>query len=210
MSLVLIKETDKDCKLGLWEIKEDYNVLLEKVFLDDKEKERLEAFRNQARKLEFLSVRALLQTMVDPQARIVYDRTNKPYLRDNSYRISISHSGSYTAIFLSRARRVGVDMEKMTHRISKIAHYFINPDEKITPDKKKQRYHLYIHWCAKESLYKICDKNALNFKKHLIIRPFEPEDEGAIQGYVNNEMIREDFTLHYVRMEDYVLVWCCK
>ncbi|HHJ11050.1 MAG TPA: 4'-phosphopantetheinyl transferase superfamily protein [Bacteroidetes bacterium] len=211
MSLVFIKEKDKDCKLGMWEITEDYEELAKEVSLDDKERERLETFRNYARKLEFLSVRALLQIMIDSRARIVYNRTNKPYLRDNSYRISISHSGNYTAILLSRTKRVGVDMEKMTHRISRIAHYFINPDEKITPDEKKMRYHLYIHWCAKETLYKICDKNGLNFRKNLIICPFEPEDEGIIQGYVDNEMInKENYTMHYVRMDDYVLVWCCK
>ncbi len=210
MGLVFIKETDKDCKLGMWEIREDYDELLAQVSLEDKEKERLASFKNHARKLEFLSVRALLQTMLDPGARIVYDRTNKPYLRDNSYRISISHSGDYTAIFLSRKRRVGVDMEKMTHRISKIARFFINPAEKITPEEDKKRYHLYIHWCAKEALYKICDKNALNFRKHLIIKPFEPKDEGVIRGRVNNEIYNEEFILHYVRMEDYVLVWCCK
>ncbi len=210
MSLVFIKETDKDCKLGLWKINESYEELVGRVDLDDHERERLESFKNPARKLEFLSVRALLQEMAEKNARIVYDRTNKPYLRDNSYRISISHSGEYTSIFLSRTRHVGVDMEKMTHRISRIAHYFINPAEQITTDENKRRYHLYIHWCAKEALYKICDKNALNFKEHLIIRPFEPADEGVIQGYVNNELIKEEFTLHYVRMNDYVLVWCCK
>ncbi len=210
MSLKFIKDTDSDCKLGLWSIDEEYNRLFEKVILDPGEKERLVSFRNQARKLEFLSVRALLQKMAGSSARIVYNTTNKPYLSDHSYHISISHSGKYTSILLSRSKRVGVDMELMSHRISKIADRFINPVEKIVADSEKRRYHLYIHWCAKEALYKICDKNALNFKKHLIINPFEPEDEGLISGYVDNEIIREAFDLHYVRMWQYVIVWCCK
>jgi len=210
MGLKFIKTTDKDCLLGLWEINEEYDRLLAEVSLDPEEKKRLDSFRYLPRKLEYLSVRALLQTMLNPQARIVYDSTNKPYLKDNSYGISISHSGKYTAIFLSHSRRVGVDMEYMSHRISNLAHRFVNPVEKIVEDTEKQRYHLYIHWCAKEALYKITDKNRLNFKKHLIIKPFEPQDEGIIHGVVNNEYINEEFDLMYVRMDNYIIVWCCK
>jgi 4'-phosphopantetheinyl transferase EntD len=105
---------------------------------------------------------------------------------------------------------VGIDLEQMTHRISRIAHYFIHPEEKITEDETKKRYHLYIHWCAKEALFKICDKNALNFRKHMFIEPFDPAVEGDIRGRVDNGKIQLTFDLHYRRMKDYVMVWCCK
>ena len=210
MALKFIQETERDCLLGLWEIDEEYEQLRAQVALDAGETERLGSFRHEARKLEFLSVRALLQRMAGGEARIVYDRTNKPYLQDNSFNISISHSGKLTAVLLSRKKKVGIDMEQMTHRISGIAHYFINPAERITEDETKKRYHLYIHWCAKEALYKICDKNALNFRKHMMIEPFEPVVEGRIRGMVDNGKLRQEFDLHYRRMKDYVMVWCCQ
>ncbi len=210
MALKFIQKTQEDCLLGVWEIDEEYEQLHEKVLLDPAEEQRLASFRNPARKLEYLSVRVLLQQMAGPSARIVYDRTNKPYLQDNQYNISISHSGKLTSVLLSRKKKVGIDMEQMTHRISRIARYFIHPDEKITEDESKKRYHLYIHWCAKEALYKICDKNALNFRKHMVIEPFEPVVEGTIRGTVDNGRIKEAFDLHYRRMKDYVMVWCCK
>ncbi len=210
MGLKFIQETGDDCRLGVWEIDEDYDTLRARVQLDPAEKERLASFRNPARKLEYLSVRALLQQMAGASARIVYDRTNKPYIQDNQFNISISHSGKFTSVLLSREKKVGIDMEQMTHRISRIAHYFIHPDEQITEDGSKKRYHLYIHWCAKEALYKICDKNALIFRKHMVIEPFDPAVEGMIRGRVNNGRINEVFDMHYRRMKDYVMVWCCK
>ncbi len=210
MGLKFIQETERDCMLGVWEINEEQEWLRKEVTLTPAEEQRLESFRNEARKLEFLSVRALLQRMAGGEARIVYDRTNKPYLENNEYNISISHSGKFTSVLLSRTMKVGIDMEQMTHRISRISHYFIHPGEKITEDETKKRYHLYIHWCAKEALYKICDKNVLNFRKHMIIEPFDPAVEGTIRGRVDNGIIRMTFDLHYRRMKDYVMVWCCK
>ena len=209
MSLKFIQETDRDCLLGVWEINEGFDQLREQVFLSPDEEVRLASFRHEARKLEFLSVRALLQQMAGREARIVYDRTNKPYLEDNQYNISISHSGNLTSVLLSREKKVGIDMEQMTHRISRISHYFINPEEKITEDETKKRYHLYIHWCAKEALYKICDKNALNFRTHMVIEPFDPAVEGTIRGHVDNGKMQRTFDLQYRRMKDYVMVWCC-
>jgi len=211
MGLKFIQEPEEDCLLGVWEIEEDLPVLRGMVRLEEEEEQRLDSFRNEARRLEFLSVRVLLQRMIGPRARIVYDpSTNKPYLHDRSYNISISHSGKLTAILLSQKKKVGLDMEQMTHRISSIAHYFINPAERITDDETRKRYHLYIHWCAKEAMYKICDKNALNFREHMVLEPFDPAVEGTVVGHVDNGRIRDDFHLHYRRMKDYVLVWCCK
>ncbi len=210
MGLKFIQETEEDCLLGVWEIDEDYEQLRKEVILDPAEEKRLRSFRNPSRKLEYLSVRILLQTMAGSSARIIYDRTNKPFLQDKLYNISISHSGKLTSVLLSKKKKVGIDMEQMTHRISRIAHYFIHPDEKIVEDESKKRYHLYIHWCAKEALYKICDKNALNFRKHMVIEPFEPAVEGVIRGRVDNGKIKRMYDLHYRRMKDYVMVWCCK
>ncbi len=211
MALKFIQEPEEDCLLGVWEIEEDLAALRSMVELEPAEEERLDSFRREARQLEFLSVRVLLQRMVGHEARIVYDATtNKPFLQDRSRNISISHSGKLTAILLSREKKVGLDMEQMTHRISSIAHYFINPAERITDDETKKRYHLYIHWCAKEAMYKICDRNALNFREHMILESFDPGVEGEVRGRVEHGHLHKEFLLHYRRMKDYVMVWCCE
>ncbi len=210
MGLIANKEIQEDCFLGTWEIDEDYDTLLSMVNLESNEIKRLEGFLNYNRKLEFLSVRLLLQLMTNKDARIVYDSTKKPFLKDGSYHISISHSYNYTSILLSKTMNVGIDLEYMSHRISKIAHKFMHPDEVISENPDLKRYHLYIHWCAKEALYKICDKNMLNFKKNLIIKPFELQDKGNIKGIVLTGKKHEEFDMLYYKDNNYVVVLCCK
>ena len=57
---------------------------------------------------------------------------------------------------------------------------------------------------------KICDKKDINFKQNLRIAPFEPRERGVIQGTVDNIYGVETYSLEYYRMDDYVIVWCCK
>lgn len=208
---VIFKNVYKDeCIMGIWKITEDYEELVQGLDLDARQLEALESFKSISRKVEWLSVRALLSDLTSPDTRIVYNGDRKPFLEDRSYNISISHSDELTSILLSRNRRVGIDLEHMTHRIELLASKFLNDTEQVTDDPFLKRYHLYLHWCAKEALYKICDKKNLNFKEHLIIHPFELRDEGRIMGTVRNEYIHESFDLRYFLLENYSIVWCCK
>lgn len=196
--------------LGSWRIEEDLEDLSSKLILEPEEEEKINSFKSYNRKLEYMSVRVLLNTLLERRALIVYDETNKPFLKDNSYQISISHSGQITSILLSRSRRVGIDLEKMSHRISGIAHKFINKKESITEDPWQKRYHLYIHWCAKEALYKICDKGGLNFREDMIIEKFQPADQGKLKGIVIRDNKEHYFDLEYYRSDNYVTVMCTK
>lgn len=127
--------------LGVWKIEEDIETLLKMIVLDNDEKKKFKGFSSNSRKLEFLSVRALLADLIGSEAK---------------------------------------------------------------------RYHLYIHWCAKEALYKICDKEGINFKKNLTISPFQVEDAGEIKGFVHTDKINEEFDLHYSRYDNYAIVWTKK
>ncbi len=210
MGVIISKQISTGCLLGVWEICEEYDTLRALLKLDDSDVHALESFRNHERKLEFLSVRSLLSNMTDPSAKIIYNGTRKPFLRDKSFNISITHSHLLTSILLSRDKRVGIDMEYMTDRINKVAHKFISKDEYITTDKALQRYHLYIHWCAKEALYKLCDKPNLNFRENLIISPFKVNEKGVIKGHLDTETRKENFNLHYFKQNNYIIVWCCE
>ena len=210
MGVIVKNDLEQECRLGIWEITEDFDELRSKLSLESEEVKTLEGFRNQSRKLEWLSVRTLINEMTGKNSRIIYNEDRKPFLLDNSSHISISHSRDYTSILLSRFKRVGIDLEYMSHRISGIADRFINSNERITDSRERLRYHLYIHWCAKEALYKICDKKFINFKKNLTIQPFEPEDEGRITGTVDNIYGIDTYELCYRKMGNYALVWTCK
>ena len=73
-----------------------------------------------------------------------------------------------------------------------------------------KKFHLYLHWCAKEALYKICDKVDINFVTNLSIEPFKPKVKGLISGTVNNSYMNEKFVLDYFTLKNYSIVWCYK
>ncbi|MEA1896221.1 MAG: 4'-phosphopantetheinyl transferase superfamily protein [Bacteroidota bacterium] len=210
MGLKEKRDINNSCFLGSWEITEDIESLKSMVRLDPDEIERINNFRSYARRLEYLSVRVLLKNMIGRNARIIYDHTNKPFIKDNSYQISISHSYKLTSILLSTTNKVGIDLEFMSHRISKISHKFINQHEVISENPDLKRYHLYIHWCAKEALYKICDKGQLNFKENMFIEPFEVNDSGSIKGTVKTEENTQEFDLSYFKTGNYITAFCYK
>ena len=63
--------------LGVWKIEEDIKTLLSMVPLDAVERKKYRGFRSNSRKLEFLSVRALLYELLGKDSKIVYNKNNK-------------------------------------------------------------------------------------------------------------------------------------
>ncbi|MCX6322045.1 MAG: 4'-phosphopantetheinyl transferase superfamily protein [Bacteroidia bacterium] len=196
--------------LGVWKIEEDLDTLMNLVVLDNDEKKKYKGFSSNSRKLEFLSVRALLSELIGKDTRIVYNKNNKPFLKDGSRFISISHSYKLTAILLSTNEKVGIDLEYMRTNIAAIAFKFLNRKEKVTKEYDDHKYHLYIHWCAKEALYKICDKEGISIQKNITIEPFTVKESGEIKGQVHTDKINESFDLYYSKYDNYAIVWTKK
>ncbi|MFO7658445.1 MAG: 4'-phosphopantetheinyl transferase superfamily protein [Bacteroidales bacterium] len=210
MPLLIKQYIEEDCLLGIWNITETFDELISKVTLQPEELEIMNSFGNEPRKIEWLSVRVLLRELAEKDLMIIYNDNNKPFIQGNTYQISISHSHNLSSILLSKKRKVGIDLEYMSQRINKIANKFINENEAITTDEALRRTQLYIYWCAKEALYKICDKQGINFKTHLTIEPFEPQDNGVLTGYVHNIFWDDKFKLHYFKFDNYIIVYTTK
>ena len=140
----------------------------------------------------------------------IYNKNNKPFLKDGSNFISITHSHDLTAIICSPSSKVGIDLEYMRSTISSISFKFINRKESITKNKHLKKNHLYIHWCAKEAIYKICDKEGISIKNNISIDHFEVKDFGKIKGKVVTKKIDEIFDLQYCRYDNYTIVWTKK
>lgn len=196
--------------LGVWKIEEDLKTMEDMVTLGQEDRKKYKSFSSTSRKLEFLSVRALLAELLGKEASIVYNKNNKPFLKDGSRFISISHSNKLTAILCSTNEKVGIDLEYMSSNIGAISFKFINRREKITREPDKRKYHLYLHWCAKEALYKICDKEGISFRRNITIEPFEVKESGEIKGKVHTKKINDSFDLFYTRYKDYAIVWTKK
>jgi len=199
-----------ECHLGVWEIAEDFDTLNSMVELAAVDKTKLNSFKNISRKVEWLSVRALVKTMLGKDTRILYNSENKPFVMGNTHSISITHSNNLTAVIICKDKRVGIDLEFMSGKISKVADKFMNEKENVTSDPEMKKYHLYLHWCAKEALYKICDKQDINFRDGITIAPFQPDEHGHMKGNVINGNGTESFEMEYLQHDNYALVWCVK
>jgi phosphopantetheine--protein transferase-like protein len=111
---------------------------------------------------------------------------------------------------ISKEKHVGIDIEKMQSKIEHIAHKFLKSKEIEKIDYKQRIYHLYLHWCAKEALYKMCDKKNMSLKEAITIDPFIPGITETIHGTVHYQDINERFELKYFSIDNYSLVWSCK
>ncbi len=140
MGVFLKTEILPECHLGVWEIAEDFDTLNSMVNLAAVEKTKLNSFKNISRKVEWLSVRTLVKTMLGKDTRILYNSENKPFVRGNTHSISITHSNNLTAVIISKDKRVGIDLEFMSGKISKVADKFMNEKENVTSDPELKKY----------------------------------------------------------------------
>ena len=182
--------TDKGCVLGIWKITESRDELLDMLSLRNQEEahQYLSNVKSNRRVLEWLSTRLLLQLLTND------DKT-----------ISISHSKDYAVVLLHKDKKVGVDIENYSDRILKIEKRFVSENEYIDP--KNRILHLILHWCAKETLYKLMNSTEIVFKKHLYVHPFKIKDEGIIKASETFTDESASFDVYYEVTSEFVLTW---
>jgi phosphopantetheinyl transferase len=146
-----------------------------------------------------------LVVLLDDPKKIQYKENGRPYLADGSYHISISHTKGFAAVLLHKTCEVGVDIEINSNRVNKIAGKFISEEEYI--DDKHPVIHRLLHWSAKETLFKLMDKEGVDFRKDLHILPFTPCEKGILQAIVTTDQFLNRVRIHYEVSPDYVLTW---
>ena len=158
------------------------------------------------RRLEYLGVRIALMNLLGVEKKIVYDRDGKPAFIDKSFHISVSHSGSWIAVVVHPNRQVGIDIEVPTEKIKKLYKRFLNETEQKELSNGENLNQLMLAWSAKEALYKIIGKEAVDFANQLHIFPFETKMEGVFTA--EHVSTKQRYNLHYIQNEAYTLVFC--
>jgi len=147
-------------RLGVWRIDEDSQTLMRMAdFLTDGERCVCLGFKSERRKREWLATRLLIKSMLGTYQPIEYSECGKPYISEFQGNISISHADGLAVVLLSQspAHESAVDVERITPRIERIRDKYLHPSEiAAIPESRFQEY-LYIHWCAKEAMYKACN-----------------------------------------------------
>ncbi len=155
-----------------------------------------------------LAGKAAMHSLIPDKSQIIVkDEYGKPHTEDGRYHLSVSHSGDYAVAIGSAEQAVGIDIEKIGNRITRIAPKFVGDDEKATVSQNNELKALYLIWSAKEAMYKLYGRKALDFKENLFVEPFEINTSGELKGRIETEQIRWKVDLRYEFSEEYVLVW---
>lgn len=205
--LIRNQHIDENCILGIWKISESKEELLA-LYPDSlqlKAEKHITNIKSEKRIAEWLAVRLMLFYLLNEEKIVYHKNDGKPYLMDNSYNISISHTNKYAAVLLHRFQKVGIDIEEISERVHKVASKFISENEFI--DESQQSIHRLLHWSAKETLFKLIDVNEIDFKQHLHLEKFIPAEKGIITAYETKTSEKNQFNIFYEVHPEYVLTW---
>ncbi len=214
MGLFLNKTINNHTILGLWHISESSDELFQLLRwqygeVKDDVYQKLQKLTVESRKQEWLATRVLLNEMMQRAVYVGYKESGQPYLINNNYSVSISHTKNFAAIIVSALPYVGIDIEKMSDRIYKVAPKFMHVKENKHIDPQNETFYLYLHWCAKETLFKLYNQSNVNFIENLRISEIK-KDKDFFKGSILTENYSIDFDLHYLHFYDYLVVWACK
>lgn len=202
----LLKQwTEEDAVFAVWKVSETADELSGMLTADLPYGEEIALLKAESRKLEYLAVRVLLRTLCGEEKHILHYPSGKPFLKDASFRISISHTKGYVAIGLHPFKELGIDIECVSGRVCKVASRFMHPDELKVSDNLM---YLLVCWSGKETMYKLLGEEGVDFSCHLRISPFELQQNGVCDAYEYRTSRKQCFSLHYMLHSDFVCTWC--
>lgn len=207
MPLLLNREVSPRQTLGIWELSEPPAELMA-LLGNDRLAEGYDGINHEWRQRQWLASRVLLKAITKSiDTPVKYDSFNKPYLPHSHYKISISHSHNLVAVIVDDREETGIDIELVKPRIERLAEKFMSDEETRALDRTNLVESLYVHWCAKEALYKLYGKKELIFKEHLFVGPFEYRGKGVISGSIKTNTLTCTYKLQYEKTGEHMLVY---
>lgn len=202
MSFIQIENPGDSVLLGLWKVEEDEEFFMERLSLYENENRILGSIRHPQRRLEWLSSRLCLKELLKISHKVesLNEITGKPYLSDNSFHISYSHSNLYSGAIASASTRVSIDLEDLTKkRNPETCYLFMTPSELVQFEQGGNLDTFFLIWSAKETLYKFHGDKGLVFKEDLIINPEgnKIEKSGVVTGIIKENGENKELPIHY-------------
>ncbi len=183
--------------VGIWNITESIDDLSNQVVLSSTSKELLKSRKTSIHKLQFLSIRAILLEFGYSDQDLSYIN-NSPIL-NNGKKISISHSNLFSCVIISDFK-VGIDVQEFNNKINTIAKKFIGYETLYVKDNDTQI--ISIIWNIKESIYKIAEIIGLDYKNHLLVIPFNINDDFTYSWLIYKKR-KERYISYFFTIENY-------
>ncbi len=204
MPLFKIDSIGNESAVGIWHIQETEEALAYDAF-----EQCPEELVSQQKRLEWLAGRVLIRKLVEtyhlPYVGILKDEFGKPYLRELSHHISLSHSYPFVAAQIDSNQSVGIDLEQPKKKLLTIASRVLSPEELENAGTDIVKHCVY--WCAKETMYKMYGKRGLHFSNQLNIEPFSLSENGSLKGIITANNQKQNINLKYTIEKDFVLVY---
>ena len=224
MALINVREVYPNVFLGLWQTTETVDEFFGTYGFLEPYRQHVEiSFKNDGRKKEFLAIHALLHEMLaicgkphgarrskglQDQSKGLQDQSKasqglpvadvpmighaasgQPLLR--GYHVGVTHTKGYAALMLSKSCDVACDIEHFSDRVERIKSKFLRKDEKADDLDS-----LLVHWCGKETVYKLFPEDNLQFSQ-MRVGPFSTMSDWAceVENMKRGEKVRVDFEL---------------
>ncbi|MDR0835810.1 MAG: 4'-phosphopantetheinyl transferase superfamily protein [Tannerella sp.] len=197
---------------GIWKITETFPEL-PNLFSSDKKESRayIINMKSEARKTEYLAVRLLLNHLLEKNVEILHHTDGSPYLIDNEYYISISHTKGYAAIILSKAAYPGIDIEYRSERAFLLKERFLGEEELNLISREKTispADMATLFWCAKETAFKSLKYRDVDFVKHLhVLSCLMDENAGTLVMEETKTEKKQSFAIDFEITDDYIITW---
>lgn len=158
---------------------------------DKRDLQSVEAFTSPSRRAERLAWRRVLRD-VAPAAEVEYAPSGAPRLKNSPYTyISVSHCRDVVAVVLSNAR-CGVDVERVDRDFSRVAERYMTAAER---DLCAAEWWAAAVWCAKECLYKMAEREGVNFREDMVVLGVDTADRRLLCRGVDGAEIALDYRI---------------
>ena len=183
-------------QLGIWKIEEPERFFTERLVLAEVEQAELAPLRGR-RRLEWLASRYLIHDLLSDEPEwdripLRKDGFGKPHLYGSPLHLSFSHTHEWVAVIVSEVP-VGIDIQVFVERIGRLKGKFMRAGELASLVEKTELEHLHFYWGAKEALYKAYGRRELDWREHILVKPFDYQKVTASFGQV----CKGDFCQNY-------------
>ncbi len=207
MPVILEKIYENNISLAVWQITESHDELqamLPSEILTDAE---LASISHPQKQVEFFCSRLVIKHLANSLGikylGIKKDECGKPYLVGSNWQMSITHTSNYVAAVMHPSEALGMDMEKPSEKLQRIAHKFLSETERTEAENDIEK--LCIYWSAKEALYKLYGKRKVIFNENLFVFPFLKE-QNKITGRLKINEIDKTYNIYVEKIDGYILV----
>lgn len=208
MPLFLQKIYPQNLACFVWKVSEELGFFVDALL--EEERQELSQIVQPTKQIEFTAVRYLARIVCDkvlclPYRGIGKDANGKPFFKEITYEISISHCLPYVGIALHPSQSVGIDIEQEQNKLLKIAPRVLSAQEMHFCQNNLQKH--CIVWCCKEALYKIYAKKGLTFRTDLLVTDFEGSAE-VIKAQIKTNTYHQNCLLYHSELEKGVHLCC--